>query len=334
MYLSRSRLMVLLNSFFYCGTMKIEISYPPVDMIFSIDLKKKEVNPINRSEYTQNLNLLKAKLDKNIYPLYLSEIPKFTAIKDCLFISGVLMPKNFTEIRDEIMKLADRDPMIGDRLLLIGFDTNALRRRLNIHIHRILTENKLKARFCHSTLLFDELFRQYDKKLPYEWMPPEALGFMKAFSNQLIRDARLARLGAVEYKKLKDMHSQEVKGEELKDNPDLKIVKSYESLKAENDLLISGDKNFHDLAQAKGMKIIEVKEPHEVPSSIPISWEGACDLIFVAAVCFGMINVNGVKVYGVWGGKDVNNWNKEELKIEGEGELKIKLDRFNRILSD
>ncbi|MBU4076104.1 MAG: hypothetical protein KKI06_05280 [Euryarchaeota archaeon] len=335
MLLSRERLLVLLNALYYCGTENIELSYPPVDMIFYIDLKKKEARAISSKEYGKKLSEFKEKLGKDVDPVCISELPNSNALKDCLYISGVLKPKNISEIETELIQLAKKDPMKGDRLLLIGFDTNALRRRVNIYIQKILIENRLKARFCHSSLIFDELFRQYDKKLPYEWYPPEALSFMKNFSNQSIRDARLARLGAVEYKKLKDVHSQEVKGDDSKDNPDLKIVKSYESLKTENDLLlISGDKNFHDIAQAKGMKIIEVKEPHEVPSSIPISWEGACDLIFVAAVCFGMINVNGVKVYGVWGGKDVNNWNKEELKIEIEGGSKIKLDRFNRIISD
>jgi len=293
MLLSRERLLILLNALYYCGTRNIEVAYPPVDKIFNIDLNTKEVSAISSKEYGKKLGEFKEKLDKNVDPVCISEMPKPTALKDCLYISGVLKPKNISEIETELVQLAKKDPMKGDRLLLIGFDTNALRRRVNIHILKILTDKMLKARFCHSNLIFDELFRQYDKKLPYEWYPPEALGFMKNFSNQLIRDARLARLGAVEYKKMKDIQSQEVKGDDSRDNPDLKIVKSYECLKNENDiLLISGDRNFHDLAQAKNMKIIEAKEPHEIPSVMPISWEGACDLVYIAAICFGMINLN------------------------------------------
>lgn len=335
MLLSRERLMILLNAFYYSGTRNLELSYPPIDKIFNIDLKTKEAGAISIKEYGNKLNEFKAKLGNGIDTIFISELPKPNAIKDCLYISGVLKPKNISEIETELIKLANKDPMRGERLLLIGFDTNALRRRVNIHIQKILTDNRLKVRSCHSSLIFDELFRQYDKKLPYEWYPPESLGFMKNFSNQLIRDARLARLGAVEYKKLKDIHSQEVKGDDSKDNPDLKIVKSYESLKNENDLLlISGDRNFHDLAQAKNMKIIEAKEPHLIPSVMPISWEGACDLIYVAAICFGMIDVNGVKISGIWRNKDVDNWNNEEMNIECEGNERIKLERFMRIIPD
>ncbi|MFU8768047.1 MAG: hypothetical protein ACNA7I_10375, partial [Candidatus Methanoperedens sp.] len=157
---------------------------------------------------------------------------------------------------------------------------------------------------------------------------------MENFSNQLQRDARMARLGAVEYRKLKELqYTYEVKGDDtMKDNPDLKIVRSYDTLKAENDiLLISGDKNFSDLANAKNMRVIDVKQPHNVPVELPISWEGACDLIYIAAVVFGMVDVNGVKVEGVWRGKDESNWNYEQVNVKCDGELKNKLDKFMRI---
>ncbi|MBE0522696.1 MAG: hypothetical protein IBX39_10590 [Candidatus Methanoperedenaceae archaeon] len=252
---------------------------------------------------------------------------------DCLFISGVLEPRDVPDIEKDLSRQADRDMMKGERPLFIGFDTNALRRRVNTHVQRIVNERGLKARFCLSTLVFDELFRQYDKKLPYEWEPPEQLCFMENFSNQLQRDARMARLGAVEYRKLKGLqYTYEVKGDDTRDNPDLKIVRSYDTLKAENDiLLISGDKNFSDLANAKNMRVIDVKQPHNVPVELPISWEGACDLIYIAAVVFGMVDVNGVKVEGVWRGKDESNWNYEQVNLKCDGELKNKLVKFMRI---
>ncbi|MDW7725984.1 MAG: hypothetical protein SCH70_02545 [Candidatus Methanoperedens sp.] len=333
MLISREGLVVLLNAMYYGGARTIEVSYPPVDMVFSINLMDKKLNTIGRSEYDKKVTFFKKTVCNGVDPFYLSEVPKSSCIMDCLFISGVLEPRYIPDIEKDLSRQADRDMMKGERPLFIGFDTNALRRRVNTHIRRIVNERGLKARFCLSTLVFDELFRQYDKKLPYEWEPPEQLCFMENFSNQLQRDARMARLGAVEYRKLKELkYTYEVKGDETKDNPDLKIVRSYDTLKAENDiLLISGDKNFRDLANAKNMRVIDVKEPHNVPVELPISWEGACDLIYIAAVVFGMVDVNGAKVEGVWRGKDESNWNYEQVNLKCDGELKNKLDKFMRI---
>lgn len=333
MLISREKLVVLLNAMYYSGARTVEISYPPVDMVFSINLRDKKLNTIGKSEYNEKLKFFKQTFCNGVNPSYLSEVPESSVIIDCLFISGVLEPRDFPGIRKELSKQADRDLMRGDRPLFIGFDTNALRRRVNTHIQRIVKEQGLKARFCLSNLVLEELFRQYDKKLPFEMELPEQLCFMENFSNQLSRKARMARFGAVEYRKLKEFqYTFEVIGDDESDNSDLKIVRSYDTLKAENDIIIiSGDRNFSDLANGKGMRVIDVKSPHNVPAEMPISWEGACDLIYTAAIIFGMVEVNGVQVQGVWRGKDENNWNYEQVNVKCDGELKNKVDKFMKI---
>ncbi|MFU8768082.1 MAG: hypothetical protein ACNA7I_10565, partial [Candidatus Methanoperedens sp.] len=169
MLISREGLVVLLNAMYYGGARTIEISYPPVDMVFSINLMDKKLNTIGRSEYDKKLKFFKQTVCNGVDPFYLSEVPKSSCIMDCLFISGVLEPRDIPDIEKDLSRQADRDMMKGERPLFIGFDTNALRRRVNTHIRRIVNVRGLKARFCLSTLVFDELFRQYDKKLPYEW---------------------------------------------------------------------------------------------------------------------------------------------------------------------
>jgi hypothetical protein len=328
--LSREQLMIFLNTLYYEGAESVEVAYPPVDLVYTIDLKQQLLHVIDRKEYGRR----RSEFISQIGEEYHGEIPTANAIKQCLYLAGVLPPRNLSDIEETLRSEARRDLICGERPLLVGFDTNALWDRVNRHIQRIVEEHRLTAGFCISSLLDKELYNRYDRKLEPRGELPEPLGFMENFANQPVYSARAPRLGAVEYYRLKGFpHTIELRGE-LGGNADVKIIESYESLQTNYDLVIvSADNNFRGLAQSRGMKTLHPLPPHDAPETLPINWEGACELIYVAAVLFGYINVNGNTVEGVWRGKTPEEWNLEQLTLHPEKRTALTLEKHLRIIT-
>jgi len=69
-------------------------------------------------------------------------------------------------------------------------------------------------------------------------------------------------------------------------------------------------------------------------TKVKTSWESACDLIYTMAVIFGFINISGLHVFGIWKGKNPNDWNKERTLIEGKDRMIEKIEKDLCILKE
>ncbi len=327
--LARQRLIVLLNELHYGGAKVIEVSYPPLDLIYSIALGEKcRLSILSRAEYDEK----RIEAVKTMGELG-KEIPNYNKFIDTLTASGTLLPKNSDEIETLINEKCKRDIFKGDKMLFIGFDTNILMYRLN---RMILDIYGNRGGICISYILSRELARKWDTKYDFEKLQdaPLQMSFMKNFPNQPVLSARERRLGSVEYRFIRNNpHTREIMTEG--GGADIEIIDSYKKFERDNDvevLLVSADMNFAGVARNAHMNVIPVKKRTDAPQEMEISWEQAAELIYTSAVIYGYVSMNGIEIYGIWTGKADDDWNAENLYIGMEGGLAKKVKRDIQIL--
>jgi hypothetical protein len=90
--------------------------------------------------------------------------------------------------------------------------------------------------------------------------------------------------------------------------------------------------NFTGMVRNAAMNLIPVIRQTYSPQVIEINWEQAVELIYVSAIIYGYITLNGMDVYGIWRGKIDDDWNAEYLNINAEVEVGIKIMRDLNIL--
>jgi hypothetical protein len=120
------------------------------------------------------------------------------------------------------------------------------------------------------------------------------------------------------------------------DTGDDEIVQGYVDYQNEHRkevLLFSNDTGFVERANDTGVKAQKVAFPSNVPKRATVQWETLCDLLYVAAVIFGVLVLPKSTLYGVWNGKDGSHWKNQKLVIENRSpKLEAQLDRDSRIV--
>jgi len=225
----------------------------------------------------------------------------------------------------------NRDPLKGEKPVFISFDTNAFIRRHYTLISNLLISNKRRAGFVASRGVLAEL-----GGIDAKYQAPDIsqisttlgvnrekanLEILNEFFNQLKRSERLFRMGFVEYRKMsKREYFEELEGEK----GDTNIIEKLEefSIRKNVDLLVfSEDEAFIDRATAHKLMGIRLDHPEKPPPSTEVDWEETAQLLYTAAIIYGIISVTGkinARIHGIWRGKKAEHWNTETLKITTE----------------
>ncbi|MBC7086202.1 MAG: hypothetical protein H5T43_07555 [Methanomethylovorans sp.] len=319
----------------------MDVVYPPVGKLFTISIGETcTIFPISSEDYREKRD--KFLLSNNNDKILDGEIPTADDLRTCFFASFILGLENYGEIKGLLQEAAKRNPLKGEKLFFIGYDTNALRFRLNSVVEGIFSElcgnNASKIGYCLSEVVKSELRPQWDRKYDQSkissLISSSRLNFFKRFLNQPPKAARMARLGAVEYKHLmSQINCREVSGHGRGDDV---IIKSYEFFRDKNNVdicLISSDNNFTAMAHEEKIQAICVKQPTSYGKSIDCNWNQLVDLVYITAIVFGYMILGEVSVYGIWTGKVEDDWDKYRLSIDIlDDNLKKDLFRDMRIL--
>lgn len=315
----------------------IDVIYPPIGKLFTISIGETcTIIPISSADYRLSRDRFLASCSKD--KILDGEIPTADDLRTCFFASFILGLENYGEIRGILQQAAKRDHLKGEKLFFIGYDTNALRFRLNAVVEGIVCElcgnTTSKIGYCLSEVVKGELRHQWDRKYSQLDINSMNLHFTRNFLNQPPKAARMARLGAVEYKRIMaQTNCQEVSGRGYGDNA---IIRSYEFFRDKNNVdmcLISGDNNFTAMAHEEKMQAIYIKQPTIYGESIDCSWDQIVDLVYITANVFGYLLIGEVDVYGVWRGKTEDDWDKYRLSIDTNNKnLEKDLFRDMRIL--
>jgi len=339
MILEKANLSVVLNEL-YLSNRRIEVKFPPIiGSLYEISLDETcKIYPMQEEKYAEvryKLSTEEAIMEEDI----INEIPKPSEYRMTLYASGCLTAENYEDVKKELEQNAKRDLLRGHRPLYIGYDTNALMHRVPVDVSEILNAMNAKTGYALCTGVLEELHPKVDKK--YNQLK---IGRLKQrlkikefeeFFNQPLLNARMHRIGLMEYRKLKNnYYADEIKSEK----GDLNIVRAYSKYPISKNnmvdiLLFSGDNVFVEIAHDNRLKAIFVKQPKTIPSNLKVKWNKIVDLLFVSAIVFGYISVSGIKMFGIWRGKIEDDWNKERVCIQIKSEeLKKEIERDIRII--
>ncbi|QDA31656.1 hypothetical protein FH039_08675 [Thermococcus indicus] len=291
---SRENLMALLNSLYLDGQRRFRLAVRSEEIA---SVKLGERARIRVGEYIT--------LDRELHGGH-------SMVKEAI-IAGMGSFRNWDGLKEEVKAL-----LHSGRPLYIGFDTNALLFRVP---SKLLAENDF---YRNGNLVFDfvysdevqvEIGRQVNEKLPFD----RELGF---YSNQPTPRARLASLGRVELYRLREMGAERAdsrRGE----RGDTKIALDYKSFAEEKDanvLVITLDDRAYaemDALRGSGLVPFRLEWDFSFGGTIEGTWEGLRDTLYTLASVLGELNVHTYKLYGLWHGKNSEDWKREMVKLNG-----------------
>lgn len=315
----------------------IDVVYPPIGKLFTISIGETcTIVPVSSTDYRSNRERFLASCSKN--HILEGEIPTADDLRTCFFASFILGLESEEEIKRILQGAAKRDLLKGEKPFFIGYDTNTLRFCLNSVIEDIVSglhgTSASKIGYCLSEIVKGELRRQWDKKYSQSDIASLNMQFSRNFLNQPPKAARMARLGAVEYKHIMaQTNCQEVSGRGYGDDA---IIRSYKFFRDKSNVemcLISGDNNFTAMAHDEKMQAIYIKQPTSYGKSIECTWDQIVDLLYTTTNIFGYLLLGEVEVCGVWRGKTEDDWDRYRLLINTNNkDLEKDLFRDMRIL--
>ncbi|MEM4397183.1 MAG: hypothetical protein QW757_01000, partial [Candidatus Woesearchaeota archaeon] len=131
-------------------------------------------------------------------------------------------------------------------------------------------------------------------------------------------EQRKRYIGLIEFNKLKQKKYATPLISKTKDINIIDKLEIYQNYQKAKVIAFTLDNNFTAEARKKNIKTYFFKyEQYKyfIEKINKISFEQLRDLIFFSAIIFGKIKVNNFNIYGVFQGKNINNWYNEEIKI-------------------
>lgn len=233
--------------------------------------------------------------------------------------------QDYEELKQIIEDGCSRNLLKGKRLMFIGYDTNALRHRVNQVVEGLIAQKSRSSKspigFCLCGIVRSELSFQWDKKYKESELSSIRYGFARDFLNQAPKSARMARLGAVEYKHLMTRtNCEEIEG---RGRGDQAIINAYRLFEVDRNVelfLVSSDNNFTAMAHDKKIQApyMQLPEPIKEFARFEASWAQLIDLIYCTAVVFGYIKLEGMDIYGIWKGKLEDDWDQYRINLDLE----------------
>lgn len=328
MKIQRDEMMVLLNNLheedpsFEIKT-KLKIDEGDVPLAW-IDLKEDyaEVRIISESEY-----------DELAFE-HEEILPNSSDYVTSLVSAGVLKLKTWDEQYNKIAKEFRRSIYERQRPLYVSFDTNCFINRISYH----LEQHVGRGAFVIADGVRKELFREVAGK--YREFELRALVHkdkrFKNFLNQPKVRERIKKIGKAEYDRFKRSVILEEIPSETGDNEIAEALGDFARARNCDIWLITFDKTMYEISAGFGIKPILFEFPRVYEGTkVKTSWESACDLIYTMAVIFGFINISGLHVFGIWKGKNPNDWNEESVLISpGRSDVAKSIERDLNILRE
>jgi len=236
-----------------------------------------------------------------------------TMVKEAIIAGGMAGFTNWEELRETIFAL-----LRSGRPLYIGFDTNALLFRVP---SKLLAED---AFYRSGNLVFDfvysdevqvEVGRLVNRKLPFS----RALG---TYSNQPTPRARLASIGRVELVNLREMGAERADSRR-NEQGDTKIALDYKAFAEEKDanvmVITLDDRAYAEMDALRGSGLVPFRLEWEFSfgGTLEGYWEALRDTLYTLAVTLGELNVHTYKLYGLWHGKNSEDWERERVRMNG-----------------
>ena len=335
MRVQRDHLTILLNRLYDRGEAEFTIEHPADDIggLLRLDLGTGPECTVEFPSSLEEYSAARQDVDRQYPKAVFEDLPSSDAFRDALLASGILELANRDEIEAFLDRYGDPDLMAGHPPVFAGIDTNLMPWRIDrrLRLHDPEEGVGYVNGFVLATGIRDEL--DWDHKCHNTDPFVDAFGdSFEEYWNQPLGSARIGRLGLLSYRRIRDI---EQAVEIQSDTGDEAIIDAYDEYDQEyrsDILLFSNDRNFVERARSHRLLGQRVDLPNAFPDSATVNWQEVETLLYLLAVVFGIIEVPGVTVYGVWRGKDELDWQHERLKLDArspklasnlEGDLSI-----------
>lgn len=302
---------------------EIRVGYPLYGLHL---LRAKPIETGYRIEVTTNRREFNERV-----PEYLShELPTWTDFYECFISSGIVRYENLGEFEDNL-RLYER----LKKGVAFAPDTN-------LFYHRFISSFRPLDRY--QIVVAEGVKKEIENAMNYKYRRRELeeikrevrnAGLLREFSNRRTKKSRKAAYIALkEFERLKDRIIIAESIKEPAHNNDEIIVKSlkrYDNMTPTLLVFLTADIAITDVAEMEGLEYFLFEYPREELGRHDVSAYQLRTLLFNLAAVFGVIEVNGITVFGEFGGKQGLNELKlvfpTEDRIYHEFEFHLKLSR-------
>ncbi|WP_092663679.1 PIN domain-containing protein [Halorientalis persicus] len=342
MILARSSLMLLLNGLYDLGQTTITVEHPSDEIGELLRIRLDDTTEAtvsvtaDRYEYEDR----RAEVEREYGDAAYDDLPDPQTYVRTLIAGGLFDVANKDEIYEFLRRHGTPDLEAGHDPVMAGIDTNLFGWQMP------------------SVLDLDPGAKQYDQsngrppvtgfvlssgvkeELDWHYKHYDTRELTRAFGDEFERldnqpagENREGFLGLYQFRRLMARRQTDFA---YSDTGDGEIVQGYVNYQNEHRkevLLFSNDTGFVERANDAGVKAQKVAFPANVQKRATVQWETVCELLYVAAVIFGVLVLPKATLYGVWNGKNGTHWKNQDLVIENRSpKLEAQLDRDSRIV--
>lgn len=328
---SKQEMMILFNALIDSGYDKnLQFSVPLLNglILFKFHLKGSGAQVLNfvvQQKYLECYIPLAKRLKEHTK----NEIPSYNDIQQSFYQAGILKPSGIEQLEDIFSTLRNQSVIRGGDVYYIALDTNLLRDRFfSVYLKKIPSHPNLDYILCETVR--DELKNRRDK-LNRNFL--QTITHLKhnilagCFLNQNCLEDRMRYVGFLEYNNMRaatsceEIDAQSRKPGRLNDEIILEAYSSFVDI-GRKVIFISRDNEAVRMMTGEE-NVIPILLEHEsvIQTNFATAWDQFFDLLYLLSILYGKLNliVGGVEtgsLYGVWKGKDVQEWEQDRFLLE------------------
>lgn len=314
-----SHLTLLLNRLYDRGDERFTVSHPSDEVgdLLSIELGGPDECTVGFTKRRDAYAAARDEVRRTAPERVADDLPEPDHYVKAAMAAGIVSVANLDEVRTFLGRYGDPDLMAGHPPVFAGFDTNLLPWRIDRSLG--LRDPDEGVGYVNGFVLASGVRDELDWDVKCHDTDPYVDAWGPAFEeywNQPVGSARISRLGLLGYRNIRDIEQ----ADEIEcDRGDPAIVEAYDAWQSESRgqvLLFSNDRTFVERARGHTILAQHVEIPRDLPRTATATWREVESLLYLLTLLFGVVELPGVTVHGVWRGKDGLDWQRERLDLD------------------
>jgi hypothetical protein len=319
MRVAREHLAVVFNRLLDRGDRRIAVGHPSDEIgdLLTIELDAYDDSTVRFGTRLEAYAAARDEVRRRYRETVFEDLPSPDEYLKAVLASGIVPIAN----RDEVETLVDRygnpDLMAGHPPVFAGFDTNLLPWRIDRVLG--LRDPDEGVGYVNGFVLASGVRDELDWDYKVHDTDPFVDAFGDSFEeywNQPQGSARIGRLGLLHYRNIRDIQQAAEIDCATGDEAIVGGYDAYESDHRGDVVLFSNDRNFVERARSHTILSQWIEFPEDLPRKTTATWRELEHLVYVLAIVFGVVELPGVTVHGVWRGKDELDWQRERVKLD------------------
>jgi hypothetical protein len=325
MKIQKSDLTVLLNSLYDTGTEQIPVEHPSEEVgeLVKFELGEPNESIVRFTKREDDYEEAREKVSIEYGQTAYKDLPEPKEYARSFVASDILELGNQTELEEWLENNGRANINHGQYPCFVGFDTNLYPWRVDTSLEMDPDPEDEKDR----PPLINGFAVAEGVQKEMNWGHKHGGGnvheLVEAFGNDFERiinqpggAQRQGRLGVVQHSNLRSHSYGEGISSEEGDEAIVDAYSRYQENTKKKPILLSNDREFVERAHRNGILSRRVEFDDELPRKTTASWDEIERSVFFLSVLFGVVHLPKVTVYGVWSGKEENEWNQDVLEVE------------------